>query len=80
MMATVVHSDPKVMHGAVVFRGTRVPSETLWDYLESGDSLEDFLTDFPTVSKEQALSLIHRAKELLSVEVGKNRTRQSLRR
>ena len=50
----VVSVDPEVMSGAPVFRGTRVPIQTLLDHLEAGDSLEAFLADFPTVSREQA--------------------------
>ena len=50
----VVSVDPEVMSGAPVFRGTRVPIQTLLDHLEAGDSLEVFLVDFPTVSREQA--------------------------
>jgi len=50
----VVSVDPDVMSGAPVFRGTRVPIQTLIDHLEAGDSLDSFLADFPTVSREQA--------------------------
>lgn len=50
----VVSVDPDVMSGAPVFRGTRVPIQTLLDHLEAGDSLDVFLADFPTVSREQA--------------------------
>jgi uncharacterized protein (DUF433 family) len=50
----VVSVDAEVMSGAPVLRGTRVPIQTLLDHLEAGDSLEVFLSDFPTVSKEQA--------------------------
>ena len=49
----VVESSPEVMGGTPVFKGTRVPLQTFHDYLEAGDSLDDFLDDFPTVSKEQ---------------------------
>jgi uncharacterized protein (DUF433 family) len=47
--------DPEIMHGTPVFRGARVPVQTLFDYLEGGDSLEEFLDGFPTVSRELAL-------------------------
>src|SRR5712691_5981332 len=50
----VVHSDPKILGGTPVFVGTRVPVQSLFDYLEAGDSLERFLEQFPTVSREQA--------------------------
>lgn len=53
-----VHSDPEIMGGTPVFIGTRVPVKTLFDYLEAGDSLEDFFKDFPTVSKEQAIAAL----------------------
>ena len=62
----VVHSDPEIMHGTPVFRDTRVPVESLWNYLEAGDSLEDFLDNFPSVKREQAVWLIRQARVLLS--------------
>ncbi len=52
-----------VMSGAVVFAGTRVPIQTLLDYLEEGDSLDEFLEDFPTVSREHAIQVLELAKE-----------------
>ncbi len=56
--ATVVHTDPEIMGGTPVFVGTRVPAQSLFDYLEAGDSLEDFLEAFPTVSREQAIAAL----------------------
>ena len=53
------------MHGVPVFRGTRVPVQTLFDYLEGGDTLEDFLEGFPTVSRDLALGALEEAKHLL---------------
>ena len=53
------------MSGTPVFVGTRVPFETLIDYLEAGQPLDDFLEDFPTVSKEQAIAALEQAKEAL---------------
>jgi len=53
------------MHGVLVFRGTRVPVQTLSDYLEGGDTLEDFLEGFPTVSRAVALEALEEAKQLL---------------
>jgi uncharacterized protein (DUF433 family) len=53
------------MGGTPVFAGTRVPVQTLIDYLEAGDRLDDFLDDFPTVSREQALQVLELAKEAL---------------
>lgn len=60
---SVVHSDPEIMGGTPVFRGTRVPFQTLIDYLEAGHPLADFLDDFPTVSREQAISALEQPKE-----------------
>jgi uncharacterized protein (DUF433 family) len=61
----VVHSDPEILGGTPVFVGTRVPFETLLDYLEAGDPLGDFLEDFPTVSREQAVAALEQAKQAL---------------
>jgi uncharacterized protein (DUF433 family) len=52
----VITSDPDIQGGAVVFAGTRVPLKNLIDYLEAGDSLEEFLDDFPSVTREQAVA------------------------
>ena len=60
-----VHSDPQVMGGTPVFVGTRVPFQTLLDYLEAGDPLSEFLDDFPTVSREQAVAALEQAKDAL---------------
>jgi uncharacterized protein (DUF433 family) len=65
MQEPVVHSDPDVMSGTPVFVGTRVPFQTLIDYLEAGEPLAEFLEDFPTVSKEQAIAALEQAKEAL---------------
>jgi uncharacterized protein (DUF433 family) len=54
----IVHSDPHVMGGTVVFVGTRVPLQNLIDSLEGGESIEDFLDGFPSVKREQALAVI----------------------
>jgi uncharacterized protein (DUF433 family) len=61
----VVHSDPRIMGGTPVFVGTRVPFQTLLDYLEAGHPLSDFLDDFPTVTKDQAVASLEQAKEAL---------------
>jgi uncharacterized protein (DUF433 family) len=58
----VLSSDPEVQGGAVVFSGTRVPLKNLIDYLEAGDSLEEFLDDFPSVTREQAIAVLDLAK------------------
>jgi uncharacterized protein (DUF433 family) len=54
----VVHSDPDILGGTPVFVGTRVPVKTLLDYLEAGDPLDEFLDHFPSVSREQAISVL----------------------
>src|SRR5436189_415031 len=56
---SVVSRSPDVMSGAAVFVGTRVPAQSLLDYLAGGHSLEEFLEDFPTVGREQAVALLH---------------------
>ena len=61
----VIHSDPQIMGGTPVFVGTRVPFDTLLDYLEAGDPLNEFLADFPTVSREQAVAALEQAKDAL---------------
>ena len=58
----IIHSDPKIMGGTPVFVGTRVPLQNLIDYLEGGESVDDFLEAFPTVQKEQALAVIEAGK------------------
>lgn len=62
---SVVHSDPEILDGTPVFVGTRVPVQNLIDYLAAGDSLEDFLRSFPTVSREQAVSALEVARDAL---------------
>jgi uncharacterized protein (DUF433 family) len=64
-MAQVIVRDPEIMHGTPVFLGTRVPAQTLFDYLEGGETLEDFLEGFPTDSRDQAVQAIEEAKHLL---------------
>lgn len=54
----IVHSDPGILGGVLVFVGTRVPVKTLYDYLEAGDSLDEFLDDFPAVAREQAIAAL----------------------
>ena len=59
---SVVKIDPEIMSGAPCFAGTRVPIQNLIDYLEGGDSIEDFLEGFPTVSREQVIAFLEEAK------------------
>lgn len=61
----VISRSPDIMSGAAVFAGTRVPVQTVIDYLAGGHPLDEFLDDFPTVRREQALELLERVKELL---------------
>jgi uncharacterized protein (DUF433 family) len=58
----VIHSDPEIMGGTPVFAGTRVPLQNLIDYLEGGESIEDFLDGFPSVKREQVIAVIEAAK------------------
>lgn len=60
----VVHSDPGILGGTPVFVGTRVPVKNLYDYLAGGDSLDDFLEDFPSVTREQAVAALELAREM----------------
>jgi len=64
-MLSVVHVDREIMSGTPCFRGTRVPVKTLFDYLEHGHPLDEFLDDFPTVEKEQAITALEEARESL---------------
>ena len=61
----VYHSDPEILSGTPVFTGTRVPVQHLLDYIEGGDTLDDFLEGFPTVSREQAIAFLEMAKDAL---------------
>ena len=64
--SSVFHSDPEILGGTVVFRGTRVPLQNLIDYLEGGYCLEEFLEDFPSVSRQQAIEGLEEARTLLA--------------
>jgi len=57
-LRTIVHSDPQIHSGTPVFVGTRVPARTLLDYLEGGDTLEEFLDNYPSVSREQVMAFL----------------------
>ena len=65
MKNPVVSRDPEVLGGAPVFFGTRVPLQTFIDYLEAGDSIDEFLEGFPTVTREQVISFLEEAKDRL---------------
>lgn len=61
MADEIISRNPNIVGGAAVFSGTRVPIKALFDYLEAGDNLEEFLDDFPSVQREQALGLLELA-------------------
>ena len=65
MKQSVVSRDPEVMGGAPVFCGTRVPVQTLLDYLEAGETIDQFLEGFPSVTREQVISFLEQAKDRL---------------
>ena len=62
----IVHRDPEILGGTPVFVGTRVPVKILFDYLEAGDSLEVFLEEFPSVTREQAVAALELAREVVA--------------
>ena len=62
----VVHRDPEILGGTPVFVGTRVPVRILFDYLEAGDTLEVFLEEFPSVTREQAVAALELAREVVA--------------
>jgi uncharacterized protein (DUF433 family) len=66
MSRNVIHSDPEIQGGVPVFVGTRVPVKNLFDCLEAGDSLDDFLRSFPSVSREQAIAALEMARAALA--------------
>ena len=65
MDTNLVSRDPEIMSGALCFAGTRVPVQNLFDYLEGSSSMEDFLEDFPTVSRAVAVAVLEAAKQHL---------------
>ena len=67
MDTALVSRDPEIMSGALCFTGTRVPVKNLFDYLE-GSSLEEFLEDFPSVSRERAIAVLEAARERLAAD------------
>jgi uncharacterized protein (DUF433 family) len=68
---SVVKVDPEIMSGAPCFAGTRVPIQNLIDYLEGGDSIEDFLEGFPSVSREQVIAFLEEAKDRMLAAASK---------
>jgi uncharacterized protein (DUF433 family) len=65
----IVHSDPEILGGEPVFVGTRVPVRTLLVYIEKGETIEEFLDNFPTVTKEQAIAFLEEAGRALLVQI-----------
>ncbi|MDP9192397.1 MAG: DUF433 domain-containing protein [Acidobacteriota bacterium] len=70
MASSVLTSSPNVMGGTPVFAGTRVPVETLLDYLEGGQSIDDFLEGFPSVGREQVIAFLEETKARVLAEAG----------
>lgn len=68
MEASLVSRDPEIMSGALCFTGTRVPVKSLFDYLEGASSLEDFLEDFPSVSRARAVAVLEAARLRLAAD------------
>ena len=71
-MDSVITCDDEILSGTPVFKSTRVPIKNLIDYLETGDSLDEFLDDFPSVSRDQAIQTLKLAKELLVTQAYAN--------
>ena len=69
---TLITCDAEIMSGTPVFKNTRVPIKNLIDYLETGESLDDFLEDFPSVSREQAVHILVLAREVLLTQAYAN--------
>jgi uncharacterized protein (DUF433 family) len=67
--STIV-KDPQILGGEPVFRDTRVPFQALMDYLEGGQSLDEFLSDFPTVTRDAAIASLEEAKSLILAQLG----------
>ena len=68
MLYGQINIDPEVMSGTPVFAGTRVPIQNLFDYIEGGDDLSEFLDDFPSVSKAAALTVLEMARKSITSE------------
>jgi len=70
MAESIIERDPAILGGVPCFRGTRVPFQNLIDYLEAGDTLDDFLEQFPTVSRQMAIEALETAKDSLLMRIG----------
>jgi len=65
MTEVIITRDPDIMGGTPVFAGTRIPVQTLLDYLEAGDTIDEFLTGFPSVTRAQVIAFLEEAKDRL---------------
>ena len=68
--SSVVHSDPQILGGTPVFAGTRVPVQSLFDYLGAGETLDEFLRQFPSVNRKQAVAALQLARDALVTGAG----------
>ena len=68
----IVHGDPEILGGTPVFVGTRVPVQTLFDYFEGGETLDEFLRQFPSVSRPQAVAALALARALLIADTSRS--------
>ena len=71
-MNDLIEIKPEKLNGTAVFTGTRVPIQNLFDYIEGGETLEDFLDGFPPVSREQAIAVLELSKRSLLEEIAKH--------
>ena len=67
-LANITHRDPDVLSGSLVFVGTRVPVRSLFDYLEGGESIDEFLSQFPSVKREAAIAVLDAAYETVAAD------------
>ena len=65
MQKKIINIDKKILGGTPVFEGTRVPIKNLFDYLETGETIETFVDDFPSVTKSQVIRLLHLSEEII---------------
>src|SRR5438045_4776771 len=75
----VVHSDPEILSGTPVFVGTRVPVQSLFDYIEGGDTIDEFLRQFPSVTRAQAIAALELARDTLLTSARSARREPSAR-
>ena len=67
-LANITHRDPDILSGSLVFVGTRIPVRALFDYLEGGESIDDFLRQFPSVKRELAIAVLDAAYETVAAD------------